>query len=427
MSATLKARATLDDRPFQTALARMRNRARSVGKGISDAWEGMGVTALGSGSAMHRLGQFAGFAGRKIYQSTNAAIENAAALRKVSKQTGVSVKDLAILEDTFAENGLELSDLAKSLTMMQAKMGKAGGMSNRMRERLKDMGIDVQGFLDAAPAQKFTQLAKGIESIADPTKKVSAATLFLGRAGKALLPVMEDVASVDLGQKDKQAEALERMADKAKLLKQTIAKINDNTSGFGVGLADKTIDLMQSLAEKLEHVTQGAQEAGEAVGDFINKATSGGKELAPMVATGSDPFANFKSAHSRKNDFFDYAAGKKIGFTDPALIPKAGLSGATNAGKDFQSARAIAGSALAGASLSGAHGRVRSGDAKLARMAMAANGQNIGSVAEASHVIRRGDAARSRTQERLTKLEELGLRQAQATEELRDIVKSWDE
>lgn len=398
MAATLKAKATLDDKPFQTALTRMRSKSKQAAASIKSDFgsaQKLGIAAAAAGAAY-------GFG-----RLTTKAIDNAAALAKVSRTTGIAVRDLAILQDTFEENQADLGTLTTTLVMMEKAL--ANMKADDAAASLADLGISAQEFLAASPSEKFQQLSKAISALHDPLQRQGAAMKFFGRSGKELLPIMDDIAKLDLSAANEEAEALQKMSEEAREAKRAMTQAKDAAERLGVGIASTLLPRVTKAIKAFSEWGGVIQTVGESLGamaqgDFRSAEERQGKgatEIAPMVSTGHDPWAKFTTAHSRRNDFLDYAFMKQHGLVDPNVsTPRSNLQGASMAGTSFASALAGAGGGLQGGSLLGI------------------GGSQMG----AHSFIRRGDQQRAKERERLKKQEEYNKRTAEATERIAQTV-----
>lgn len=378
---TLKAKATLDDTQFQRGLKRMVTSAGKAGKAIGRGFKTVGGALGRAGIAGAGAG---GLAGGMLTKNT---IKNTDALYRMSKMSGVAVRELAILQDVFEENGGTLETLSGSLVKMEKNLAAAAEGGTPLAKMLRDLGTDVAGFIGQKPAEQFIAFSKAIVGLGTPLERSALATATFGKSGAELIPILHAVADTDFTALNKEADALDGMAEKMHKLTVESTRTKDAFSQLGIGFAEgitPAIEAFNKWAQKKDFLGM-----GRIIGNFLdtpNKAMGfkttgygaaggaggGAQEIKAMESVGADPFAKFKTAHDRKNNFFDYIAEKSVGMK--AKFPG---SGALSSGR--LSTGALGGGSMLGGGAA-AFGRVRRGDAGRAKEARTRADEDLHSI-----------------------------------------------
>ncbi len=154
----------------------------------------------GFGKNAQALGAAVGGAGAVITTSLGAAVKAFAnagdALDKMSARTGVSASALAELGFAAEQSGTDLQTIEKGLFGLSRALFDAERGSAEAVDSLAEMGKTVEDFASLNPEQQFQLVADGLASIEDASRRGAVAQKLLGRAGRQLLPMLENMRAL---------------------------------------------------------------------------------------------------------------------------------------------------------------------------------------------------------------------------------------
>jgi hypothetical protein len=117
-------------------------------------------------------------------------------LNDMSARTGVSVEALSEIGYAAQLSGSSLEDVEAALRKMQRTVVSAGAGSQSAADALSTLGLNAQQLANLSPEDQFTEIAKRLNDIPDPTQKAAAAMGIFGKSGTQLLPLIGDMAAL---------------------------------------------------------------------------------------------------------------------------------------------------------------------------------------------------------------------------------------
>jgi len=155
------------------------------------------------------------------------------ALGKMSKRTGVSVEALSQLEFAASQSGVEMGTLEKGIKTMQRSIYDAGRGLATQTDALKDLGLTFDDLKDLSPEAQFKLIADRLAQTENPTKKAAISMMLFGRAGQAMIPMlnqgadgiaalMEEADALGLTMSTEDAQAAEEFTDALDKLVRTV-------------------------------------------------------------------------------------------------------------------------------------------------------------------------------------------------------------
>jgi hypothetical protein len=152
------------------------------------------------GKSAQALGFAVGGAGALIVAAMGAAVRSFARtgdqLDKMSARTGVAAGSLAELGFAAEQSGTDLQTVEKGLFGLSRALFDAERGSAEAVDSLAEMGKTVEDFAGLDPEQQFQLAADGLASIEDASKRGAVAQKLFGRAGRQLLPMVENMRAL---------------------------------------------------------------------------------------------------------------------------------------------------------------------------------------------------------------------------------------
>ena len=151
-------------------------------KNISRKLKGIGVASTAAGTAISAsLG-----AAALTFAKTGDQLD------KMRAKTGFSAQSLSELAFAAGQGGTSLESLDKAFQGMARLSVDAGRGLSTATDSLDELGISQADFQSANPEQQFEMLTTALSKISDPTKKAGLAMKVFGRAGRDMLPMLND-------------------------------------------------------------------------------------------------------------------------------------------------------------------------------------------------------------------------------------------
>lgn len=211
-----------EDSKLRAGLKAAEAKLQAFGKGLAS----VGGIATGLGAAIATPL----FAAAKVFADTGSELAD------MSARTGMSVENLSELGHAATQTGTDLAAVESGVRKMQKALieGALGGAEQV--ETFRELGLSLAKLNHMKPDQQFEAIAGAIGRIPDPTAKAAAAMKVFGKAGTALLPLIDDYDALakearDLGivMSTESAEAADKLGDAldivAKVAKQVVIQI----------------------------------------------------------------------------------------------------------------------------------------------------------------------------------------------------------
>lgn len=200
------------------------------------------------------------------------------AIAKASRRTGIATETLSALSFAAEQSGADIEAVEKGVRTMQRSIFDLGlGLSTSV-DAFDALGLSLKDVKGLSPEEQFAKISDAIAAIEDPSKKAAVAMKVFGRAGTALIPLMdsggdailrlvEDARELGIVLDKDTAAAAERLTDAMNRVKTVI-----KGTALAVGAS-----LAPSLSEISDAIT--------GIGKVVRKWTAANGELIKRVAT----------------------------------------------------------------------------------------------------------------------------------------------
>ena len=199
-------------------------------------------------------------------------------LEKMARRTGFSVEALSTLGFAAEQSGTSITVMEKAIKRMQKNVRDAELGLTTALFAFEALGFTFEEFRKLSPEEQFKKVADGLAGIEDMSRRAGVAQDIFGRAGTALLPMLEDGAA---GVKELQEEARKlgleigtKQAKQAAALTDAWNRVRRTFKMIIFNIGGALAPLMEILAERVKNVTS-----------LISKWIAKNKGLVIAVAT----------------------------------------------------------------------------------------------------------------------------------------------
>ena len=217
-------------------------------------------------------GAFAGVAGG-VAAAVKSSLNEADKLSKMAQSVGVPVEELSKLKHAADLSDVSLESLSTSMVRLSKSMSEvAGGATGPASEAFKALGISVRtdGTMKSS-SQIMSEVADKFAGYSDGANKTALAVALFGRAGAAMIPMLNG-GSAALEEAKREAEELGLVID-SKTAKAA-EDFNDNLTRLSKVATGVTTQFAAHLAPSLSQVsTEMVKVAKDA--QFLNQVSVG--------------------------------------------------------------------------------------------------------------------------------------------------------
>ena len=178
-----------DSTKLHRGLAKASRALKSWGQTVAKA--GMAITAAGSAMLVPFVSSL------KVFQTYGDVID------KMAARTGLTVAAISKLSFAMEQGGGSAETLEKGIAAMARFMLTAEQKSKTAEFMLSKLGLTFADLDNQAPEDQFRMIAAAIGKISDPTLQAGIALAIFGRAGRQMLPMLNDIEALEA-----EAEAL---------------------------------------------------------------------------------------------------------------------------------------------------------------------------------------------------------------------------
>jgi hypothetical protein len=253
------------------------------------------------------------------------------AVQKMAARTGLSTEAVSAFGFAAGQSGTDIGTLEKGIRTMQRTLDTASQGGKAAAKAFERLGVDVNALKQLSPEDQFLALSDALAQVQDPGERAALAMAVFGRAGTALLPMLEDGAG-GIRALMQQAEQLgivmdQETADSAARLNDSIGELMTAlkavTVTVGAAVAPAMAGLSSSIAILVGQVSRYISEnkvfvqqalavgaAMVAVGGTLTAAGFAVKTLSTGVAALVSPLVStVKVAYQLAASFVSAAAG----------------------------------------------------------------------------------------------------------------------
>jgi len=248
---------------LSAGLRRAQRRLRAFGAGVRQVGQRLAVAGAAA----------AGFLAATVRVFTKAGDE----LEKMARRTGLSVEALSELGFAAEQSGSDLGTLEKGVRAMQRGINDLErGLSTQV-DAFGALGLAIDDLRGLSPEEQFKLIAERLSRIDDPSRRAALALQIFGRAGAALLPLMEDGAR---GIGALQAEARRLGLTISTQTAKDAARLTDAFNIVRRVLRITAITIGAALAPALESITKRVTRIAVVTNDWIKR----NREVVVMAA-----------------------------------------------------------------------------------------------------------------------------------------------
>lgn len=242
------------DGAFQQGMTRVQNRLKvvaaqmkSIGKGFMFVGGGIVAPILAAANAFATLGS-------EIFD--------------MSQRTGIGAESLSVLRYAAEQTGTDTAALETALKKMQKTIAEGATGSKQAQQALAKLGLSARDLANMTPEQQLGVIADRLMAIEDPAQRTAAALAIFGRAGTAMIPMLNQ-GSAGLAAMEARARELglvmdDQTAQKADALGDAIADVR-------LALKMAFIQIGSAVAPILTKIAVGLANAAAAAGQFIQR------------------------------------------------------------------------------------------------------------------------------------------------------------
>jgi len=172
-----------DSSKLHRGLAKASRALKSWGQTVARA--GMAITAAGSAMLVPFIGSI------KVFQAYGDVLD------KMAKRTGLSVAAISKLSFAMEQGGGSAEQLEKGIAGMARFMLTLEQKSKTAEFMVGKLGLTFKDLDGLAPEDQFRLIAAAIGRIEDPTLQAGIALAIFGRAGRQMLPMLNDIEALE--------------------------------------------------------------------------------------------------------------------------------------------------------------------------------------------------------------------------------------
>jgi len=178
-----------------------------LGDKMSKGLRAAGTRLKAFGNQAAAIGRQAMMAGALVLAPIIAASKVFASvgdtIGKMARRTGLSTEALSELSFAAERSGTDMAALEKGVRKMQQTIFDAERELSTAVDGLDALGLAVEDLKGLKPEDQFTLLLDAISKIEDPSRRAAVSLMIFGKAGTAMIPMLENGAKgiADLRQK----------------------------------------------------------------------------------------------------------------------------------------------------------------------------------------------------------------------------------
>lgn len=246
-------------------------------KAINRRMQNFGRGLSSFGTKVGAIGGIAAGAATAVLSPVGLALKKFAAigdtLDKTAARTGVGAQALGELGFAAEQSGANLGDLEKGFSGLSRSLFDAGRGSGEAVAALGAIGLQYDDLAGKAPEDQFMAVADGLSAITDASTRGAVAQKLFGRAGRQLLPMLENVRELRKEAQDLGIVLSETDTSNAARLTDAFNRVGRTAGGaflqLGAALAEPVI-------RALAVVTQ--------ITSRVNKWVAANKPLVQQIA-----------------------------------------------------------------------------------------------------------------------------------------------
>ena len=233
-------------------VARLQRDMNQITRTVDSASATMRRAFIGVGAALAGA-----FSVRAIQQSIKATLDMADATAKMSQSLGVSVENLSAYRHMAELSGTSFDQLSKGIGQLARNMAIARdgtGEASRAFERLGITTQTAEGVLRDSNIV-FTEIAERFARMEDGAEKTSASMQIFGRAGKELIPLLneggEGIKAMRLEAERLGIVMTAKMAKSAELVNDNFTRLSAVTRGITISIVERLLPSFEKMSNRM--------------------------------------------------------------------------------------------------------------------------------------------------------------------------------
>lgn len=223
---------------------------------------------------------------------------------KMARSLGVGLSEFQALALVADEAGVGQEQLAVAFTKTQKAISEAAQGSKAYVDAFQRIGLSAQELINLSPDEQFEKIAVALNNIQNPTERTALALEIFGKSGRALVPMLDDVA-----EKLKQAKDFndkfnislnEIDAAKVEEANDSFGRLFKALGGLGNTIAVAVSPAITGLSEEILNAGLDGEDFGKAVAKGM-KVAAVAIDVARHAVLGMELF--FRSAATGIVDF----------------------------------------------------------------------------------------------------------------------------
>lgn len=195
-------------------------------------------------------------------------------LDKMAARTGVTVSRLSELQFAVEQGGADVETLEKGLAAMSRALNDLSDGLMTQITAFEKLGLATEDFLGLSPDQAFLLITKRLSEIEDPITRSALAMKIFGRAGRALLPMIDDINALT-----EEAKALGLTIDKDTAA--SAARLTDAMNKAKRVLVRIMVEIGAAFGDSLSDIFERFANVSKALIDFMRR----NRKMITLVAS----------------------------------------------------------------------------------------------------------------------------------------------
>jgi len=213
-------------------------------KGLQGNVQNAALSMKALGAAVAGSAVVAGFTGI-IKKATEAGDQ----LFALQQKTGISAQSLIGIGNAAKLADVDIEVLGKGLTKLNIALANAGAGNKEAAQKFAGLGVSIKNATgQILPAdQVLKKLADRFADMPDGAGKAAAAVALFGKAGTALIPLLNEGAK---SMEQFTYKISDDFAARSDLFNDTITTMQIKANGFGLELTDAMLPALQSILDE---------------------------------------------------------------------------------------------------------------------------------------------------------------------------------
>lgn len=230
------------DAALVKGLARAQARLKAFGAGMTS----IGTKMIAVGAAITA----------PLLLAAHAAAESGAAIYDMSRRTGLSVEALSRLGYAAERSGTDINTVEGAIRRMQKTISGVKDDVEGTTGSLEFLGLAAADIKGKLPEEQFNTIAARIAAIEDPSERAAAAMKVFGRSGTALIPLIENLATLRARQERLGLVKSGKSAKDMKEFEDVLLDAGALVKSVWTSMASAVLPILKEKTEKMIRLTK---------------------------------------------------------------------------------------------------------------------------------------------------------------------------